>query len=36
MEIAFVPIAGTRILVPFRTDHPDAVRPRDAGGDLSS
>ena len=32
IEIAFVPIAGTRILVPFR-NHPDAVRPRGAGSD---
>ena len=34
MEITLVPIAGTRVLVPFRMTHPDAVRTGDAGSDV--
>ncbi len=34
MEIAFVPIAGTRILVPFRMTIPTPFGPGDAGGDV--
>ena len=34
IEIAFVPIAGTRDPGAVPHDDPDAVRPRDAGGDV--
>ena len=34
MEIAFVPIAGTRVLVPFRMTIPTPFGPGDAGSDV--